>query len=122
MAEYYKKNNTVRILGRSPLDIIKSGECKISALGIESVILHHPLVSECLVIYVKDVEWGERVTAVAVLQPDKKPEDLTLEQLREYGKKKLANYQCPTQLKIVDQLERNAVGRVARKEPARLVV
>ena len=116
MAEYDKANNTFRILGRSSVDIIKSGGYKISALDIETVILHHPLVSECVVIGVKDVEWGERVTAVVVLQPDKKPEDLTLEQLREYCKKKLANYQCPTQLKIVDQLERNAVGKVNKKE------
>jgi malonyl-CoA/methylmalonyl-CoA synthetase len=72
MAEYDKANNTFRILGRSSVDIIKSGGYKISALDIETVILHHPLVSECVVIGVKDLEWGERVTAVVVLQPGKR--------------------------------------------------
>ena len=116
MAEYDQANKTFRILGRSSVDIIKSGGYKISALDIESVILHHPLVNECVVIGVKDLEWGERVTAVVVLQPGKKEQDLTLEQLRDYCKKKLAGYQCPTQLKIVDKLERNAVGKVNKKE------
>ncbi|CAF3386864.1 unnamed protein product [Rotaria sp. Silwood1] len=116
MAEYDKKNKTFRILGRSSVDIIKSGGYKISALDIEAVILHHPFVSECVVIGVKDIEWGERVTAVVVLQSGKKEEDLTLEQLRDYCKKKLPAYQCPTQLKIVDKLERNAVGKVNKKE------
>lgn len=116
MAEYDKENNTFRILGRSSVDIIKSGGYKISALDIETVILHHPLVSECVVIGVKDLEWGERVTAVVVLQPGKTEKDLTLEELRNYCKKKLAPYQCPTQLKIVDKLERNAVGKVNKKE------
>ena len=116
MAEYDKENNTFRILGRSSVDIIKSGGYKISALDIETVILHHPLVNECVVIGVKDLEWGERVTAVIVLQAGKTEKDLTLEQLRDYCKKKLATYQCPTQLKIVDKLERNAVGKVNKKE------
>ncbi|UJR35522.1 hypothetical protein I4U23_028276 [Adineta vaga] len=116
MAEYDKDNNTFRILGRSSVDIIKSGGYKISALDIETVILHHPLVSECVVIGVKDLEWGERVTAIIVLQPGKKEQDLTLEQLRDYCKKKLPGYQCPTQLKVVDKLERNAVGKVNKKE------
>ena len=117
MAEYDKVNNTFRILGRSSVDIIKSGGYKISALDIESVILHdRSLVSECVVIGVKDLEWGERVTAIIVLQPGKKEKDLTLEQLRDYCKKKLPGYQCPTQLKIVDKLERNAVGKVNKKE------
>ncbi|CAF2786536.1 unnamed protein product [Rotaria sp. Silwood2] len=116
MAEYDKNNNTFRILGRSSVDIIKSGGYKISALDIEAVILRHPFVSECVVIGVKDLEWGERVTAVVVLQSGKKEEDVTLEQLRDYCKKKLPAYQCPTQLKIVDKLERNAVGKVNKKE------
>jgi malonyl-CoA/methylmalonyl-CoA synthetase len=116
MAEYDKENNTFRILGRSSVDIIKSGGYKISALDVEAVIIHHPLVDECVVIGVKDLEWGERVTAVVVLHPGKKEEDLTLEQLRDYCKTKLASYQCPTQLKIVDKLERNAVGKVNKKE------
>ncbi|CAF1528758.1 unnamed protein product [Adineta ricciae] len=116
MAEYDQANNTFRILGRSSVDIIKSGGYKISALDVETVILHHPLVSECVVIGVKDLEWGERVTAVVVLQPGKKEQDLTLEDLRNYCKKKLPGYQCPTQLKIVDKLERNAVGKVNKKE------
>lgn len=116
MAEYDETNKTFRILGRSSVDIIKSGGYKISALDVEGVILHHPLVSECVVIGVKDAEWGERVTAVIVLRKGAQKDDLTLENLRDYCKKKLASYQCPTQLMIVPQLERNAVGKVNKKE------
>jgi malonyl-CoA/methylmalonyl-CoA synthetase len=116
VAEYDKINNTFRILGRTSVDIIKSGGFKISALDVESVILDHSSVSECVVIGVKDSKWGERVTAIVVLRSGTKHDEFTLERLRDYCKTKLAKYQCPTQLKIVDQLERNAVGKVNKKE------
>ena len=52
-----------RIMGRSSVDIIKSGGYKLSALEIEGVLLTHPAVSEVAVIGVQDDTWGEAVTA-----------------------------------------------------------
>eukprot|EP00775_Hariotina_reticulata_P011812 gene11812-11956_t len=48
-----------RILGRSSVDIIKSGGYKISALDIESALLHHPEVAEAAVLGVADDKLGQ---------------------------------------------------------------
>jgi malonyl-CoA/methylmalonyl-CoA synthetase len=55
-----------RILGRSSVDIIKSGGYKLSALEIESALLQLPFVREIAVVGLPDDEWGEIVAAVIV--------------------------------------------------------
>ena len=63
------ENGYYKILGRSSVDIIKSGGYKISALEIENAILSHPSVEACAVIGLPDAEWGEVVAAAIVLKP-----------------------------------------------------
>lgn len=53
-----------RILGRSSVDIIKSGGYKISALGIENKLLEHPDIAECAVIGLEDEVQGQIIAAV----------------------------------------------------------
>ena len=67
-------------MGRSSVDIIKSGGCKLSALEIESTLLAHPLIATVAVVGVADRTWGEAVAAVVALKGD---DDITLENLRE---------------------------------------
>ena len=57
-----------RILGRTSVDIIKTGGYKVSALEIEEVLRTHPAIAECAVVGVADDEWGERVSAAVELQ------------------------------------------------------
>ena len=59
-------DGVVRLLGRTSIDIIKSGGYKLSALEIEAVLLEHPAVAEVAVIGVPDPTWGECVTAWVV--------------------------------------------------------
>ena len=59
-----------RILGRTSVDIIKSGGYKISALGIENVLLAHPRVAECAVVGLPDDMLGERVAAIVACKGD----------------------------------------------------
>ena len=100
-----------RILGRKSTDIIKTGGYKVSALEIEEVLRTHPAIKECAVIGIEDREWGERVGAALILQRGK---DLTLEELRTWGKKRLAPYKIPTRAVIVDDLPRNPLGKVTK--------
>ena len=59
-----------RILGRTSVDIIKSGGYKISALAVENVLLAHPAVAECAVVGLPDDVLGERVAAVVACKGD----------------------------------------------------
>ena len=57
------ENGVYRILGRTNIDILKTGGHKVSALEIEEALREHPAVAECAVVGVPDSEWGERVAA-----------------------------------------------------------
>ena len=62
------ENGVYRILGRTNIDILKTGGHKVSALEIEEALREHPAVAECAVVGVPDLEWGERVAAAVVLK------------------------------------------------------
>jgi len=106
-----------RILGRSNVDIIKTGGFKVSALEIEEVLRTHPAVAECAVVGVNDPEWGERVSAAVELKPGA---SLSLDDLQRWAKTILAPYKVPRALAPVDALPRNAMGKVVKPQVARL--
>jgi malonyl-CoA/methylmalonyl-CoA synthetase len=105
------ENSNYRILGRMSVDIIKTGGYKVSALEIEEVLRTHPDIQECAVVGVADLEWGERVCAALVLQGS---QPLTLQAFRSWAKERLAVYKVPTQILIVEELPRNAMGKVTK--------
>lgn len=100
-----------RIMGRQSVDIIKSGGYKLSALEIESVLLDHELIAQCAVVGIPDDTWGESVAVACVLQPDS---DLDLEKLKVWCRDCMSPYKIPKQLKIVEQLPRNAMGKIQK--------
>lgn len=99
-----------RLLGRTSIDIIKTGGYKVSALEIEDVIRVHPSVHDCAVVAVADAEWGERLVAIVELRPDS---TLELASLREWLRPRLAPYKIPTALHT-RPLPRNAMGKVLK--------
>ncbi|MEH2203006.1 MAG: acyl-CoA synthetase [Nostoc sp.] len=105
------ENDNYRILGRMSVDIIKTGGYKVSALEIEEVLRSHPDIQECAVVGVADLEWGERVCAALVLQSS---QPFTLQAFRSWAKERLAVYKVPTQILIVEELPRNAMGKVTK--------
>jgi len=105
------ENNNYRILGRMSVDIIKTGGYKVSALEIEEVLRSHPEIQECAVVGVEDVEWGERVCAALVLRS---ASSLTLASFRSWAKEQLAVYKVPTRILTVEELPRNAMGKVTK--------
>lgn len=107
-----------RIMGRSSVDIIKSGGYKLSALEIEGTLLNHAAIAEVAVIGVPDSTWGEAVAAVAVLKPG---ESLNLVELKDWCSGKMSSYKIPKILKLVDALPRNAMGKVTKQQVGALV-
>jgi len=107
------ENDSYRLLGRLSVDIIKTGGYKVSALEIESVLRNHPMIQDCAVVGVPNLEWGEQVCAVLVLVTGG---DLSLELLRIWGKERLAVYKVPSLMVVVNELPRNAMGKVSKPE------
>ena len=99
-----------RLLGRSSIDLIKTGGYKVSALEIEEVIRTHPSVQDCAVVGIADLDWGERVVAIVELRSDS---TLELASLREWLRPHLAPYKIPTALHT-RPLPRNAMGKVVK--------
>ncbi len=106
-----------RILGRTSIDILKTGGHKVSALEIEEVLREHPAVAECAVVGIPDPEWGERVAAAVVL---KEGEALDLPSLRTLAGESLATYKLPSRLLLLDALPLNAMGKVMKPAVAAL--
>ena len=105
------ESGVYRILGRTNIDILKTGGHKVSALEIEEALREHPAVAECAVVGVPDPEWGERVAAAVVLNDG---DALDLQSLRGWAKEFLAAYKLPSRLLVVDALPRNAMGKVMK--------
>src|SRR5438876_10228385 len=105
------EGGSYRILGRSSVDIIKTGGYKISALEIEEVLRTHPAIAECAVVGVDDPEWGEKICAAVELRAG---HDLALGDLREWAKAHLAPSKIPRALKCVARLPRNTMGTVVK--------
>ncbi|CAD7695871.1 unnamed protein product [Ostreobium quekettii] len=106
-----------RILGRTNVDIIKSGGYTISALEIESCILEHPAVAECAVVGLPDEIHGQVVAAVAACSDGS---SLSLDDLREFCKDILAAYKMPQRLRVVSSIQRNAMGKVNKMDLVKL--
>ena len=107
-----------RIMGRSSVDIIKSGGYKLSALEIEGVLLTHEDIAEVAVIGVEDRTWGEAVAAIVALRGGA---TLELDQLKQWCNGKMSSYKIPKQLKVLDALPRNAMGKVTKPNLAELL-
>jgi malonyl-CoA/methylmalonyl-CoA synthetase len=102
-----------RILGRTSVDILKSGGYKLSALEIEEVLREHPAIREVAVVGLPDETWGERVVACIVPAPGRDAE-CAEEPLRAWTKERLAAYKVPRTIVLVAELPRNTVGKVVK--------
>jgi malonyl-CoA/methylmalonyl-CoA synthetase len=109
------ENGVYRLLGRTNLDILKTGGHKVSALEIEEALREHPAVAECAVVGVPDPEWGELVAAAVVLNAG---DALDLPSLRAWAKEFLAAYKLPSRLLVLDALPCNAMGKVMKSAVA----
>lgn len=100
-----------RIIGRSSVDIIKSGGYKISALEIEEQLREHSLVRDCAVVGIPNEEWGELVVAALVADAgiDLKTLDLWL-------RERMPTYKTPKRYLVLEELPRNAMGKVVKNE------
>jgi len=102
----------IRITGRRKDIIIRKGE-NLSAKGIEDELSAHPQVADVAVIGVPDAQSGERVCACLVLKPGAGPLDLAA--VRAFMQSRgVMQQKIPEQLELLDELPRNATGKVRK--------
>lgn len=104
------------IKGRKSVDIIKTGGEKVSALEIERELLSLTQVSEAAVLGVPNEQWGQKVGAVVVLTETGKTagrggKAWGVMDMRRALKDQLVNYKVPQELKVVESIPRNAMGK-----------
>jgi long-chain acyl-CoA synthetase len=91
-------------------DLIITGGSNVYAVEVEAALAAHPSVHEAAVIGVADRTWGEIVVAVVVGEPDAETA------LAEHCAVALAGYKQPRRYAFVDELPRNAYGKVLKRE------
>jgi malonyl-CoA/methylmalonyl-CoA synthetase len=99
----------VKILGRTSIDIIKSGGYKLSALEIEEATRRCAGVEDVAVVGVPDAEFGEIAVAVIVLKGQLEAETIT-----RFLKAELAPYKVPRRIVFTSALPHNALGKVTK--------
>ena len=110
-------DGAVRLLGRTSVDILKSGGYKLSALEIEEALRENPAVAEVAVIGLPDEVWGDRVVAVIVPASTLgAAEACATEAIRAWARDRLASYKIPRETVLVAALPRNPLGKVVKPE------
>jgi acyl-CoA synthetase (AMP-forming)/AMP-acid ligase II len=102
----------VYLAGRQDDLIIRGGE-NISPAEVEAVLHTHPEVEDAVVIGVPDVAWGEQVQAVVVRKPGS---TLTVEEVTDWCRRRLASFKKPEVVHFVSELPRNPLGKVLRQD------
>ncbi len=100
-----------RIVGRESVDLIKSGGYRIGAGEIESALLGHPGVHEAAVVGMPDEDLGQRIVAFVVGSAELKADELI-----NYVAQELSVHKRPREVRIVEALPRNAMGKVLKKQ------
>ncbi|KAL8936203.1 MAG: hypothetical protein Q9216_005056 [Gyalolechia sp. 2 TL-2023] len=108
------------IRGRKSVDIIKSGGEKVSALEIERELLSLPQISEAAVVGITSSQWGQKVAAIVVLRPEQAQsgrggKTWGVMDMRRALKDRLANYKIPQELKVLESIPKNAMGKINKK-------
>jgi malonyl-CoA/methylmalonyl-CoA synthetase len=109
------ENSVYRILGRKSVDIIKTGGYKVSALEIEETLRTHPDISDCAVVGIADETWGQKVCAAVIAKTS-----VEASSLRSWAKERLAPYKVPSEIKVVNDLPRNTLGKPVKPEVAKM--
>lgn len=103
----------LRIVGRRSTDLIKTGGYKVGAGEVESALLEHPAVSEAAVTAAPDEDLGERIVAWVV--PADAGHPPAEHELADHVASTLAPHKRPREVRFLDGLPRNAMGKVVKQ-------
>lgn len=92
-------------------DMIISGGENVYCAEVENALAAHPAIADVAVYGRADATWGQVPVAAVVLAPGA---SLTLEELRDWSGDRLARFKQPKALVVMDELPRNAGGKVVK--------
>jgi acyl-CoA synthetase (AMP-forming)/AMP-acid ligase II len=93
--------------------MIVSGGENVYPRALENALAAHPDIAENAVVGVPDEQFGKRLAAFIVAQPEC---DIEPDAIREYLKGKVSRFEQPRDIHIVSSIPRNPAGKVLRKE------
>jgi malonyl-CoA/methylmalonyl-CoA synthetase len=111
------KQGRVRILGRTSVDILKSAGYKLSAIEVEEALRRHPSVRDAAVVGLPNETYGQVVAAAVMPTAGTSP---TRDELGAFLEQELAPYKLPRRWLFVDDVPRNALGKVVKPELVKL--
>jgi len=107
------QNGFLYMMGRKK-ELVKTGGENVYPGEVEDVLRKHPAIEDVAIIGLPDPEgWGELVVAIIVL---KAGENLSLEEVKDFCRGRIAGYKIPKAIKIVEELPKNLTGKVMRME------
>ena len=106
----FDEDGYLRLIGRSK-DLIITGGYNVHPREVEEALLTHPSVREVAVVGRASERWGEEVTAVVVAEGASDADEL-----KAHAANALAAYKLPKRIEFVDELPKNALGKVLRNE------
>jgi acyl-CoA synthetase (AMP-forming)/AMP-acid ligase II len=111
---HFDTDGRLFIDGRDDEMIVSGGE-NVFPREVEDLLADHESVEEAAAIGVDDEEFGQRLRAFVVKEEGK---DVSEDDLKGYVKQNLARYKVPREIVFVDELPRNATGKVLKRELA----
>ena len=108
---FWDEDGYIFLSGRAR-DFIKRGGEMIAPEEVEQIIMSHPGVDEAAIIGIPDIEWGERVRALVVKKPGA---ELSMQDVVEHCRPRMAGFKRPEDVVFVDELPRNPMGKVLKR-------
>ncbi|MBC2935066.1 AMP-binding protein [Nocardioides sp. zg-1228] len=103
----------LHVAGRDD-DMIVSGGENVFPREVEDCLVAHEAVGEVAAVGVADEDYGQRLRAFVV-----RTGEVSADELREHVRVSLARFKVPREIVFVDELPRNATGKVLRRDLAR---
>jgi fatty-acyl-CoA synthase len=99
-------------VGRDDEMVVPGGE-NVFPQEVEDGLTRHDAVVEAAAVGVDDADFGKRLRAFVVLAPST---DVSEDDLKDWVKQNLARYKVPREIVVLDELPRNATGKILKRE------
>src|SRR4051794_37909615 len=111
---HFDEQGRLFVAGRDDEMIVSGGE-NVFPREVEDLLSGHDAVVDVAVVGVDDEEYGQRLRAFVVVVSGREPSEV---ELKDHVKANLARYKVPREIVFIDELPRNATGKVLKRELA----